>query len=232
MSRIAERILFEPFRRFLDNILALLPDVLMAFLVFLLGAVLALIAKVSLARLFRAVGLDRLSERAGVTAVFLKGGIHERPSLLLARLIAWLIVVFFGFLALYSLDVPAVQQILQRLLLYIPNLFAGILVLILGYLAGNFFGRAALIAAVNRGMRSARLASRLVKAGIVLLTLTIALEQVGIGPQTAEIAFAVIFGGVVLALALAFGLGGADLARKYLEDRAKKDKIDDDLDHL
>jgi hypothetical protein len=232
MNRIVERVLIEPFGRFLENVLAFLPDVLMAVLIFIFGAVLAVVLRTLLARLFRAVGLDRLSGRTGVTDVFLKGGIHEQPSLLLARLMAWLVIVLFSFVSLYSLNVPAVQQILQRLLLYLPNLFAGFLVLILGYLAGNFFGRAALIAAVNGGMRSAGLVGKLVKTGIVLLALTIALEQVGIGPQTAVIAFAIVFGGVVLALALAFGLGGTDMARKYLEDRTKGDKSEDRINHL
>jgi hypothetical protein len=232
MSRITERVLFEPFGRFLENVLALLPEVLMAFLVFVFGIVLAFLARILLSRLFRALNLDRLSGRTGATDIFLKGGIHEQPSVLLARFIAWLVVIFFTFLALYSLKVPTVQQVLQRLVFYIPNLFAGILVLVLAYLAGDFFGRAALIAAVNSGVRSARLVSRAVKAGIVFLGLTIALEQVGLGPQTAVIAFAIVFGGVVLALALAFGLGGADIARKYLEDRAKDDRKDDDLSHL
>lgn len=235
MNRIIERVLIEPFGRFLENVLAFLPDILMAILIFIFGVVLALVLRAFLARLFRAINLDSLSGRTGVTTVFLKGGIREQPSLLLARLIAWLVIIFFSFLSLYSLNVPTVQQILQKLVLYIPNLFAGFLVLILAYLAGNFFGRAALIAAVNSGIRSARHVGRLVKIGIVLLGLTIALEQIGIGPQTVVIAFAIVFGGVVLALALAFGLGGTDLARKYLEGRTKKegkDEKEDDLSHL
>jgi hypothetical protein len=74
--------------------------------------------------------------------------------------------------------------------------------------------------------------SRLVKMGILLFSLTIALEQVGLGPQTVVIAFAIVFGGVVLALALAFGLGGQDMARKYLQDRSKGSGSDDDINHL
>jgi hypothetical protein len=234
MSRIVERVLIEPFWRFLENVLAFVPELLMAVLIFVFGVVLAVVLRALLSRLFRAVNLDSLSGRTGVTDVFAKGGIHEQPSLLLARLIAWLVIIFFSFLSLYSLNVPAVQQILQRLVLYVPNLFAGFLVLILAYLAGNFFGRAALIAAVNSGIRSARHVGKLVKTGIVLLGLTIALEQVGIGPQTVVIAFAIVFGGVVRALALAFGLGGTDMARKYLEDREKggSKQESDDIDHL
>jgi hypothetical protein len=232
MSRIIDRVFTEPFGRFLEKVLAFLPDILVAILIFVFGVVLAVILKALLARLFRAVNLDSLSGKAGVTDVFQKGGIHDLPSLLLARSIAWLVVICFSIVSLYSLNVPAVQQILQKLLLYVPNLFAGFLVFVLGYLAGNFFGRAALIAAVNAGIQSARLIAKLVKIGITLFSLTIALEQVGIGPQTVVIAFAIVFGGVVLALALAFGLGGQDMARKYLQNRSKGGASDDDIDHL
>ncbi len=232
MDGIMERVFIEPFRRFLEKVLDFLPDILVAFLIFVFGVVLAVVVKALLVRLFKAVNLDKLSGASGATEVFLKGGIHEPPSLLLARLIAWLVVICFTIFSLYSLNVPAVQQILEKILFYIPNLLAGLVVLILAYLAGNFFGRAALIAAVNGGMRSARLVGKLVKAAIVILGATIALEQVGIGPQTVVIAFAIVFGGVVLALALAFGLGGQELARKYLEDRAKGGESGDGIRHL
>jgi uncharacterized protein YneF (UPF0154 family) len=85
---------------------------------------------------------------------------------------------------------------------------------------------------VNAGNRFAGLVARFVKYAILLLALTMALEQLGIGKETVVIAFAIIFGGVVLAFAVAFGLGGKNIARKYLEKQFKeKVKTDDDEIH-
>ncbi|UCG78309.1 MAG: hypothetical protein JSV21_00265, partial [Nitrospirota bacterium] len=80
--------------------------------------------------------------------------------------------------------------------------------------------------------------SHLVKLGVFLLSITMAMEQLGIGKATITMAFGVMFGGVVLALAIAFGLGGKELAQqyleKYLEGKAEEPKAEehDDISHI
>ncbi len=111
-----------------------------------------------------------------------------------------------------------------------------LIVLANGPFLGNFLGRAALIASVNAGVRLSSLLSKGVKTVIMLFALAMSLEQLGIGRSTVIAAFTVVFGGVVLAPALAFGLGGQDLARRLIEKRFKKegdkDEERDELKHL
>ena len=92
-----------------------------------------------------------------------------------------------------------------------------ILILFVGILAANFLSRTALLTAVNAGYRSPRLWSGMVRFVIWILTISMALEQVGLARQTVVAAFSIVFGAVMLALAIAFGLGGRDLARQALE---------------
>jgi small-conductance mechanosensitive channel len=125
--------------------------------------------------------------------------------------------------------------LLEKFLLYLPSVFIAVVILIVGVLLGNFFGRAALIASVNAGIKLSGLLSKSVKTIIVLFAFVMALDQLGIGRQTVVAAFTIIFGGVVLALALAFGLGGKDIAKKYLERRfsGKEDEErSDELKHI
>ena len=104
----------------------------------------------------------------------------------------------------------------------------------IGWLLGNFFGRAALIASVNAGVKLSSQLSTGVKGLIMIFALVMAFEQLGIGRNTMVAAFTIAFGGIVLALALAFGLGGKDQARSFLEKRFKKNGSagPDDLKHL
>jgi hypothetical protein len=125
-----------------------------------------------------------------------------------------------------------VEQVLSRLLLYLPNIFAAALILLFGYLLSNFLGQAALIAGVNAGLRASRLLARFVRLTIFLLSATMALEQLGIGRETILIAFTLVFGGIVLALAIAFGFGGQELARRYLEEKTRGEKEEDNISHL
>jgi len=161
-----------------------------------------------------------------------KGGVKEPLSLILSRFISWITIISFSILSLRSLNVPVIERILERFILYLPNVFVAAVILFLGYLLGNFLGRAALIASVNAGIKLSGLIGRFVKLTIFLLAVTMALEQLGIGRETIVIAFAIIFGGIVLALAIAFGLGGRDTAKDYIEKKVKGEEKKDEISHL
>ena len=232
MYNFLQRVIIEPFERFFEKVLQFLPDFFSAILIFAFGIVLGLILKAVFLRLFRTIKLDKFSERSGVVEIIQKGGIREPVSLILSRIIGWLTIISFSILSLYSLEVPAIGQILERFLLYLPNVFVAAVILFFGYFLSNFLGRAALIASVNAGFKASGLMGKFVKLTIFLLAATMALEQLGIGKETIIIAFAIIFGGIVLALAIAFGLGGRNLAKKYLEKKLLKGEDKDDIKHL
>ena len=232
MYNFLQRVIIEPFERFFEKVLQFLPDFLSAILIFTLGIVLGFILRAVSLRLFRTIKLDKFSERSGVVEIIQKGGIREPVSLILSRIIGWLTIISFSILSLYSLEVPAIGQILERFLLYLPNVFVAAVILFFGYFLSNFLGRAALIASVNAGFKASGLMGKFVKLTIFLLAATMALEQLGIGKETIIIAFAIIFGGIVLALAIAFGLGGRNLAKKYLEKKLLKGEDKDDIKHL
>ena len=232
MYNFLQRVIIEPFERFFEKVLQFLPDFLSAILIFAFGIVLGFILRAVSLRLFRTIKLDKFSERSGVVEIIQKGGIREPVSLILSRIIGWLTIISFSILSLYSLEVPAIGQILERFLLYLPNVFVAAVILFFGYFLSNFLGRAALIASVNAGFKASGLMGKFVKLTIFLLAATMALEQLGIGKETIIIAFAIIFGGIVLALAIAFGLGGRNLAKKYLEKKLLKGEDKDDIKHL
>lgn len=232
MNNFLQRVIIEPFERFFEKVLQFLPDFLIAILIFALGIVLGFILRAVFLRLFRTIKLDKFSERSGMVEIIQKRGIKEPVSLILSRIIGWLTIISFSILSLYSLDVPAIGQILERFLLYLPNVFVAAVILFFGYFLSNFLGRATLIASVNAGLKASGLIGKFVKLTVFLLAVTMALEQLGIGRGTIAIAFAITFGGIVLALAIAFGLGGRNIAKDYLEKKLLKGEEKDDIEHL
>lgn len=214
------------------RIVQFLPNLLTAIILLILGFILGAVLRWVFLRLFRAFKLDKFFERFGLADILGKGGIREPLSVLLSKTIGWITVFTFVIISLRALDVPAVERLLEGFFFYLPNVFVAALILFFGYLLSNFLGRAALIAAVNAGVRVSGLIGNLVRLAIFLLAVTMALEQLGIGRGTIVIAFALIFGGVVLSLAIAFGLGGKDIARDYLEKKMKGEERKDDIKHL
>jgi len=144
--------------------------------------------------------------------------------------VVWLIFILFG---LAALEIAALQEELSRLFQVLPQLFVAVIILFVGLLIANFVSRATLLAAVNADSPSPRLISAMVRFVIITLAGTMALERVGLGRGVILVAFSAFFGAIMLGLALAFGLGGRDLARRVLERRfLEKKEEDQGISHL
>jgi hypothetical protein len=230
---IIERIMVEPFERFYEKLLVFLPNLITSVILLIFGFLLGVFVKWVFNRIFRAMNLDGLSQKLGMRDALSRSGFREPLSLIISRILKWLTITTFIIVAMQNLSIPTVEHLIDRMFLYLPNIFIAALILILGYILGNFFGRAALIASVNAGISSAGLMGKAVKLTVFLLSCTMALEQLGIGKDTIVIAFAIVFGGIVFAFSMAFGLGGKDIAEDFLRRKMQKSRKDDDeIDHL
>jgi hypothetical protein len=236
MENYIKRLVIEPLERFYDNVLQYLPNVISFLLILVAGLIMGRLLKVLFSYVFRFIKIDKFSDRSGIQGILGKGGIRENLSIVLSRLVGWVTVFVFIIIALDVLEVPEVEHLLRTFFLYLPNVFVSVIILLSGYLLGNFLGRAALITAVNSDIKKPGVIGKLVKFGIYVTAATMSLEQLGIGRETIIIAFTIIFGGAVFALSLALGLGGKDMAREYLDRalRGKKEetKKEDDIHHL
>jgi hypothetical protein len=230
---IFERIILEPFERFYEKLLLFLPNLLISLVLLVIGILLGIFVRWAFTRIFRAMNLDKLSQTLGMSEALTRSGIRDSLSVIVSRILKWFTIITFIIVAMQNLRIPTVEHLIDRVFLYLPNIVIAALVLVLGYILSNFFGRAALIASVNAGMASAGLLGKAVKFTIFILACTMVLEQLGIGKDTITIAFAIVFGGIVFAFSIAFGLGGKDMASDYLRKKMKEPKNQDDgINHL
>ena len=233
MKDVIDTIITEPLKDFLQQIIAFLQDLLSAIIIFVIGLIGGWILKKILVKILNILGADRFCEKVGIPQGFEKIGIRATPTVIIGRVVYWLVVIIFIIIALHALKVPAIVELLKNLFIYLPNIAVAFLLVFVGFLLGNVLGRAALIASVNAGIKSSGLLANAIKTIMLVIAFAMALEQLGIGRETVIVAFTVIFGGVVFALALAFGLGGRDMAKDYLEKKLRgNSKEDDELTHL
>jgi uncharacterized membrane protein (DUF4010 family) len=146
-----------------------------------------------------------------------KGDITKSPSEIIGTLVYWFIMILVIIASLDALGLPIVSDILNSIFLYIPNVVAAIIVLILGFLVGNLLAAVVRTAASNAGFKAADSMGNLALYAIVIFSVAIALDQLDIGEEIVAAAFIIAFGAFALALALAFGLGGRDAAADYLK---------------
>ncbi|HEY2462335.1 MAG TPA: hypothetical protein VGI16_16115 [Candidatus Acidoferrum sp.] len=196
-----------------------LPRLVVMLVIILIGLLVAWLLKIIVRGILRLTKLDRLSEEAGASRM-LRLAALPKMSELLSRSIFW--ITWFGFILIGVgvLEVAGLQEQISRLLQLLPEVFVAIVILFLGLIAANFLSRAALLASVNAGHPSPKLLSWLIRFVIWIMAISMALEELGVGRQTVIAAFSIMFGALMLGLAIAFGLGGQDLARRFLERRA------------
>ena len=202
-----------------------LPNLLAAFLLFAFGV----LAGVVVGRVARwtlvAARVDRAAARLGVAEPLAQLGIMSVARLLAAAL-QWTVIAAAFIPALYTLDPRVASDLASRALLYLPHLAVAFVLLWIGTVLSRFLSRGVLIAAVNHEMASPRLLAAATRAAVLLVTVAIVLEHVGIGRTVVLTAFAVLFGGVVLAAALAVGLGSKDIVHGWLDARVKEEGQD------
>jgi hypothetical protein len=229
-----EDVIRTTFVEFGARLQAFAPNLVAMLLLLLAGFVLAGAARVSLAFVLPRLGIDRFAERTGLVEVVRKGGLAQSPSRVIAVVVAWAVLTIFVLLSIAALDLRVAMDLVTRAFVWLPQLLVAVALLLVGGLVAGFVRRSVLIAAVNAGLPSARLLAGATHAALMVLFTVMALEHVGLGQRVVLVAFAILFGGAVLALALAFGLAGRDLARETLERllRRRGSEEEDGLKHL
>ena len=234
MGDFIAKSLIQTLQTFSQMVAQFLPRLLAMLIIIIVGWVIAWLVRIVLPRILGLIRFNSLFDRAGITQQLSKVTLPS-PSELLARLVFWVLWITFVLFGLEALQIHALQDQIAGLFQVLPQIFVALFVLFAGVVIANFVSRATLLAAVNADTPSPRLISAVVRFVVIALAVTVALERVGLGRGVVLIAFSIFFGAIMLGLALAFGLGGRDLARRILERRfleEKKEEDDKGISHL
>jgi mechanosensitive ion channel-like protein len=221
MRSLFDRMLIDPFNRIADQSAHVVPILIMVLVTLIIGGFLAFVARWLTFRLLQLARFDRLVQRTGFSSMIERTGVFRSPSDLGARFVQGLVWLFTILFALNAADTPASAGLVMRFVDYIPNIIAAGLVLLLGVVVSRVISRSALLAAVNAQWPGARLIAGAVRVLVMTLAVVIALEQLHIGSLPLLVAFAIVFAGIVFALAIAFGLGARDMARQWIEAKVR-----------
>ena len=234
MREIILNELTQAFQQMARDIAHYLPRLIVMLIIVLIGWVIAYLLKLVARSLLRLTKFSKLSENAGATQLLHQAALPSSTELV-SRFVFWVAWVGFVLLGVNVLGIAGLQEYISRFFLFLPRLFVALVILFFGLVAASFFSRAALLAAVNANFKSSRMLSTVVRVLIIVFALSMMFEVLGVAEQTMLIAFATMFGAAMLGLAIAFGLGGQDLARKFLERKLvqhNKEEREDELSPL
>jgi hypothetical protein len=206
-----------------------LPRLIVMVVLTFVGWVTAYLIKAALRSILRLIKFDKLAENAGASQLLTKAALPSATETL-SRFVFWVAWLGFVLLGVSVLGILGLQEQIARFFLFLPRLFVAMFILFFGLLAAGFFSRAALLAGVNANMPSPRVLSLAVRSIIIVFVLSIAFEELGLAEQTMLVAFGIAFGALMLGLAIAFGIGGRDLAQRFLEKRFVREQKEENED--
>ena len=228
MPGLIEKAFIEPFDRLAQQLALVVPALIIVLVILIVGGAIAYVARRLTYRLLVATHFDRLMIQTGMASTIDRARVFRSPSDFGARLVQGILWMFIILLALSATNAQMTQDLVVRFVNYVPDIITATLVLLLGSVVSKFLARSALLAAVNAHWSGARLIGGGVRLLVMSLAVVIALEQLRIGRTALLVSFGILFGGVVLGGAIAFGFVARDLARDWVQSILKSRASEDE----
>src|SRR5215203_1118538 len=203
--------MFQPLQDALSAFLSFIPQLIGALIILLVGYLIAKALQAIVGRVLEGIGFDRWMERGGIKQFFDRADTKHTPHSILGRLVFWFVFFVAITMAADALGIPQVSAVLAQLIAYIPSIIAAILILILAALLANF------LSSIVRGATGSDILASVARYAIIVYAVFAAVTQLGIAVELTAPTFLIVLGAVALAAAIAFGIGGREVAWDVIE---------------
>lgn len=212
-----------------DQLYRYIPALLGALVILFAGYLLARLLGRAIERVLRRLQFNRFLERGGVLQAVERSGSHMNPTRVASKVVFWFVMFAVIMVAANALGLQSLANIFSQLVSYVPSVIAAIVIIIVGIVLGDFVS--GLIMASAGALHGGPALARIGKGGVLILAVFMALQELGVATDIVTTAFAILFGAIALAAALAFGLGNRELAGEvtrawYERYKAERDAIE------
>lgn len=216
-------VMLEPARSVLAQISLFLVNTLLVLIILFLGWLIAKVVKTLVIKGLQAIKIvERVSELIELDSLLEKGGITYSVSELIGVICYWSILLVTFVVALNAIGLTVAAGLLDKVVMYIPNVIAAIFILVMGMFVAALLRNIVQAAANNAGLSQTKLLSKVVEVAVMVFAIIVALEQLNVGIRVTELTLSIILGSIGLAAALAFGLGCKDIAGRLINDLVEK----------
>ncbi len=203
--------LFQPLQNALSTFLSYLPQLVGAIVILIIGYIVAKILQAITTRVLQGLGFEGWMEKGGIKQFFDRAQTNQTPSSVIGKLVFWFVFIIAITMAADALGIPQVSAVLGQLVAYIPSIIAAVLILVLAALLANF------VSGVVRGATGSGLLASVAQYAIIIYAVFAAITELGIAVELTAPTFLIVLGAVALAAAIAFGLGGREVAQDILQ---------------
>jgi len=206
-----------------NSVAGFLPKLISALVILLIGYIIAKIVRTVLVKVLRAVKFNDVADKVGINGFMTKAGLRSDASGLLGKMGYWMIMLTVLILFFNTLGLSEVSGLLQQAVAFLPKLLVGCILLIVGMYVADFAKDLVIATLRGGGFESPNLVGNITYGGIMFIVVSMVLSQIGVGGEIVNTLVTAVLGGVSIATALAFGLGGRDWAAAQIKKISKLD---------
>jgi small-conductance mechanosensitive channel len=203
--------LVQPLQNALSTFLSFLPQLVGAIVILIIGYIVAKVLQAIVGRVLQGVGFDGWMEKGGIKQFFDRAQTNYTPATVIGRLVFWFVFIIALTMAADALGISQVSEVLGQLIAFIPSIIAAILILILAALLANF------VSGIVRGATGSNLLASVSRYAIIVYAVFAAITELGIAVELTAPTFLILLGAVALAAAIAFGIGGREVAGEIIQ---------------
>ncbi len=203
--------ILQPLQDALSTFLSYLPQLIGAIVILIIGYIVAKILQAVVGRVLQSIGFEGWMEKGGIKQFFDRAQTNQTPTSIIGKLVFWFVFIIVLTMAADALGIPQVSAVLGQLIAFIPSIIAAILILVLAALLANF------VSGIVRGATGSGILASVVQYAIIVYAVFAAITELGIAVQLTAPTFLILLGAVALAAALAFGIGGREVAQDILQ---------------
>jgi len=204
-----------------DKFLEISPNILLMLAIMIVGFVFSWLVKVLLSGLLKIFRFDKWARQVGISNFLEKGGVETQPSLILSKIIYWLFVVVFLSYALEIAGISQFSEYASRISAALPVIIVSFVIIIVGIIFSNFIAKAIYLACENSRFQYGDFIAKGVRILLIVIVFGIVFEYVGLGNTIITISFLIVFGGIILVLSLALGIGLSNVVGELIRDKFK-----------
>ena len=206
----------QPVEQMWTNVMGFLPTLVSVILILLIGWMLATLVQKVITRFLKLARLDTVSEKIGIANILTKGDINYTLSEIIGVMIYWLLMLVVLLMAVNALQLTVAAELLNQVILYVPNVIASVFILVLGIFFASIVANTVRTTAANAGISQARSLGQFTQVIIVVFTIIEALNQLKIDTSIIQLVVKASLASVALGVGLAIGLGCQGIAGKHV----------------
>lgn len=204
-----------------ENFTEVFLNILVMVVVMVGGLIISWVIKKLLARLLILFRFDRWAADVGIVNFLDKGGVKTLPSVILSKIVYWIFVVAFLSFGLNFIGMSQFTEYATKISTTLPHIVISLVIVIMGIIFSNFLSRVIYMTCENANIKYGDIIAKGVRIFLIIITFGIVFEYIGVGNTIITISFLIIFGGIIMALSLALGIGLSNVVGELIRDRVK-----------